>query len=317
MRNCKISFNSVNLHNSNKPLLYVTISPMLSELTIVITSYKTPQILLKSLSLLDKYANGASLIVVDSDSQDETVALVKEYYPQVKVVEVANHSMGNAANAGIRLAKTAYVMQMNADVYISKHTIPDLLEILKQKNVAMVAPRAKNPEGKWQNQGLAYKRFQLLLDFNKKQSVKAGWLHGCCLMMKSELAEIAMFDTEYRFYNEDIDLSYRLIKAGYECHLVNTEVLHLGGSSTPNSANFIVEGYRGGYIISQKYKSKFYRWLHRQFVLLEANTRLLKAHGEKKKAYSAIKKMFLAQDFSESPFGETLNDDNPFFKYFK
>ncbi len=257
------------------------------------------------------------MIVVDSDSQDGSVELVQKHFKQVKIIEVANHSMGNAANAGMKLATTPYIMQMNADVYISKNTINDLLNVLKQDNVGMVAPRAKNPSGKWQNQGIPYRRFHFLLDFGRKQSIKAAWLHGCCLMIKSELDNIAMFDTNFRFYNEDIDLSYRVIRAGYECRMVNTEVLHLGGSSTPNNANFIVEGYRGGYILSQKYKSNLFALLHRQYVLLEANIQLLSASGEKAKAYSIIKKMFLKQDFGESPFGKTLNDSNPNFKYFK
>ena len=289
---------------------------MSKELSIVVTNYKTPKILMKSLGLLQKYAKGATIIVVDSDSQDNSVSLCKEYFPEVKIIELENHSMGNAANTGMFAAKTKYIMQMNADVFIAKNTVKDMLAILKQPNVAMVGPRARDKDGQWQNQGLLYKRYHYFLDFSKKPSVSVSWLSGCCLMIKKEMLKHGGFNTIFRFYNEDIEWSYRLKKLGYQCHLVNTEVIHLGGSSTPDNKNFVIEGYRGGYLLSQMYKPSWYQYFHYQYVLLEASIQSRFASSEKKQAYKAIKKMFMAKHFEQSPFGNSLNSQNESFIFF-
>jgi len=287
-----------------------------SDLTIVVTNYKTPAILLKCLGLLQKYAKDSAVIVVDSDSQDESVAVCKENFPEVKIIEVENHSMGNAANTGMFAAKTKYIMQMNADVFISKNTIGDLLEVLKQPNVAMVGPRAKDKNGNWQKQGILYKRYHYFLDLTNKASVEVSWLHGCCLMIKRDMLEHGGFNTIFRFYNEDIEWSYRLKKLGYSCQLVNTEVIHLGGSSTPNNANFIIEGYRGGFLLSQMYKPKWYQILHKGFVILESEIQSRFFHSKHQKAYKIINKMFKANNFEQSPFGQDLNMLNEDFVFF-
>ncbi len=290
---------------------------MSKELTIVVTNYKTPDILKKSLELLNKYASESKIIMVDSDSQDNSVEICQKHFPAVEIIEVKNHSMGNAANTGIFAAKTKYIMQMNADVFIAKNTIKDMINILKKPNIAMVAPRAKDKNGHWQNQGLLYKRYHYYLDFTKNPSIAADWLHGCCLMFKRDVLEHGGFDTNFRFYNEDIEWSYRLRKAGLECHLVNTELVHLGGSSTPDNINFIIEAYRGGFILSEMYKPKWYQELHWFYVLSESHFQTSFSKNNKKQAFWVIRKMFLKRDFKHSPFGQDLNTSNKQFAHFK
>jgi N-acetylglucosaminyl-diphospho-decaprenol L-rhamnosyltransferase len=171
-----------------------------------------------------------------------------------------------------------------------------------------VSPRCKDKTGGWQNQGLPYKRYYQYLALTKAKSVSVSWVHGCCQMLRSDVLEkVGGMNPSYRFYNEDTEWSWRIRKAGYTCELLSNVVTHLGGSSTPKNPLFLVEGYRGGFTLSQRYKSALYQKLHRAVVITEAGYQSRFSKDEvKRQAYKTIETMFRKNEFDESPFGETL-----------
>ena len=123
-------------------------------------------------------------------------------------------------------------------------------------------------------------------------------------------------DASFRFYNEDLEWCLRLRQAGYRCLLVSTVAIHLGGSSTPAAARFLIEGYRGGMRVSQRYQPPWFRQLHRLAVRLEAGFRARTANrSDTRVAYRHIGDMFAAERFDDSPFGATLDRDNPAFPW--
>jgi N-acetylglucosaminyl-diphospho-decaprenol L-rhamnosyltransferase len=280
--------------------------------TVVVTHYRTPEILWECLRRLELYAKDAVKIVVDADSQDGTLEELSKHFPNVQGIWTENHSLANAVNVGLKAAQTPYILQMNADVYIGEDTLSAMLERLQDTNVGMVGPRCKDKHGQWQRQGLPYRRYYWYLERTKAKHVTVSWLHGCCQMVRREVLEkVGGMNASYRFYNEDLEGSWRICKAGYSCELLSNVVTHLGGSSTPRDAKFIIEGYRGGMVLSQRYKSVWYQKLHRAFVITEAGYQRRFAKDEvKRQAYEAIEKMFRESRFAESPFGETLRDVN-------
>mgnify|MGYP002780842010 FL=1 len=287
----------------------------LSSLTIVVTHYRTPEILWECLRRLELHAKDAVKIVVDADSQDDTLEELAKRFPEVTGVWTENHSLANAVNTGLKLAKTPYVLQMNADVYIEEDTVSAMLERLQNPRVGMVSPRCKDKTGKWQNQGLPYQRYYQYLALTKAKSISVSWVHGCCQMLRRDVLEnVGGMNSSYRFYNEDIEWSWRVRKAGYTCELLSNVVTHLGGSSTPKNPLFLVEGYRGGFVLSQHYKSALYQKLHRAVVIAEAGYQSRFAKDDvKRHAYKTIEKMFRNNQVDESPFGETLGTANSQF----
>jgi N-acetylglucosaminyl-diphospho-decaprenol L-rhamnosyltransferase len=287
----------------------------LSSVTIIVMHYRTPEILWECLRRLELYAKEAVKIVVDADSQDGTLEELSKRFPDVQGVWAANHSYANLVNTGLKLATTPYVMQMNADVFIEEDTVNGMLEHFQNSNVGIISPRCKTKEGKWQQQGLLYRRHYAYLARTKAKSVAVSWVHGCCQMTRRDVIEqVGGINSSYRFYNEDIEWSWRIRRAGYECRLVSNVVTHLGGSSTPKDPRFLIEGYRGGYVLSQRYKSAVFQKLHRAFVITEAGYQSRYSKDETKRgAYKAIEKMFRGNRFNESPFGETLGDTNENF----
>lgn len=284
-------------------------------LTIIVTHYRTPEILWECLRRLELYAKDALKIVVDADSQDGTLEELVKRFPGVQGVWTENHSLAHAVNTGLNLATTPYILQMNADVYIEEDTVQGMLAHLQNSNVGIISPRCKDKNRKWQQQGFLYRRYYTYLDRTNAKSVPVSWVHGCCQMLRRDVLEkVGGMNASYRFYNEDIEWSWRIRKAGYQCRLVSNVVTHLGGSSTPKDSKFLIEGYRGGYVLSQRYKSAFFQKLHRAFVITQAGYQSRFGKDEtKRNAYQAIEKMFRENTFDESPFGETLGEANDKF----
>lgn len=284
-------------------------------LTVVVTHYKTPDLLVECLTRLETFAPDATLIVVDSSSGDGTLARLEAEFPNVKAVRVANHSMANGVNAGLKRAQTSYILQMNADVMIEPDTLPAMVQELTQPDVGMVGPRCRTSAGGWQRQGLGYYLNYALLDLSRCTSVVVPWLSGCCQMTKHEvLARVGGLDSSLRFYNEDIEWCWRVRRAGYTCRLLEKSVLHVGGASTPNDPKFMLEGFRGAYVLSQRYKSALYRSVHRRAVQLYASYKMRTAEtpGERQ-TYRALLEMFREARVKESPFGSSLDQTNPYF----
>jgi len=282
----------------------------LSDLTIIVIHYNVPDLLKECLVRLQSYCSEAEIIVIDTDLKTETEQLL-EAFPAVQLFPTENYSMAHAANVGLEKATKPFIAHMNADVLINQTTFPDLLSVLKQDTVGMVGPQCLTTLGLPQNQGILYKRFHWNLE--QKKSVDATWLSGCLQVITRDLLKtIGPLDRELRFYNEDMEWCLRARKAGYKVKLVNTPILHYGGSSTPKNPLLLVEGYRGGYKLSQQYRSKTFQKMHQVLVRFEALLKkYLSPQADMRRAYTAIYWLFKEQRFDESPFAESLETPNP------
>ena len=296
---------------------------MFSDLTILVIHYRTPQLLSSCLEKLTAFAVGARVVVLDSSPADEIPTVDTE------LVRVPNYSFAHTVNCGLKLAQTPYTAHLNADVFISAETFPALLRAITRPNVGMVGPRARTQAGRFQDQGLPYRLHYARLDHARpnhprpnhdrsggtRRSVPVPWLSGCLQLVRAEaVAAVGGLDASLRFYNEDMEWCYRLRRAAWRCELVATDVLHLGGSSTPRDPRFLVEGYRGGYKLSQRYHGRNYQALHRGAVKLESAWHARFASTpERREAARQIQALFASGQFDESPFGETLTNTNPAF----
>ncbi len=274
---------------------------MAENLSIVVVHHRTPDVLRTCVATLAAAAPGARVVVVNSGPPEDVAGL------EVETLQVPNHSFAHAVNCGLGLVTTPYAAHMNADVYVTKETFPKLLEALEQPGVGMVGPRARTPDGRLQPQGLPYRRHYRRL--GGRHSVSVPWLSGCLQLVKMEAVRaIGGMDASLRFYNEDTEWCYRFRQGGFACHLVNTDVVHLGGASTPDDPRFIVEGFRGGYKLSQRLHGRVYQGLHRAVVRgLSGWNKRFSRNPAQRQAAAQIETMLRQNDFDDSLFGETLD----------
>lgn len=307
----------------------------LEQVAIIVLHYRTPDILQECLRRLVAYAPAATIIVVDTDVQAETRGWLEQSHPQITLLACENHSMAHAINTGIKHALSLgkeYLCHMNADVYIEAGILQQALAQLQSPQVAIVSPRAYNLEGKAQQQGFLYRLYYWRLAFAAAlgslfypdSAAKSGslalavpWLSGCIqLFSRDFVLAVGGLDSSLRFYNEDMDWCLRARRQGWRCLLLQQAVLHLGGSATPSHAAFWLEGLRGGYKISQRYRSRFYQWLHRWGIVCWARVMVfylsLRLAPDSAKRYRYLARQFTQGNFEDAPFNKVLNNFKKF-----
>ena len=303
-----------------------------TDLTVAVLHYQTPDVLGECVRRVQAAAPGARLVVVDAGDSQPLPADWPRSAPNlegvdVEVVPTANHSYAHAVNVALRLADTPFVAFLNADVFVEPETFANLLYALREPAVAAVGPLVRDGDGRLQDQGLPYRRHQRRL-VRGSFAVDVPWLSGCLQVVRTAAvrgfadedfeargrASVGGMDETFRFYNEDIDWGARMRAAGWACRLVATPVVHLGGNATPpDDPAFLLEGLRGGYVISRRYQPAWYRRAHKGTVMLWAAVMERTGSADTRGAYRQVRAMFAHDRFADSPFGATLAQRNPRF----
>ncbi len=253
------------------------------KLSIVIVNYNVRFFLEQCLISVKAALNSveAEVFVVDNNSQDESVAMVAEKYPWVKLIaNQDNPGFSKANNQAIRVAKGEYILLLNPDTVVEENTFVDTLRFMDSHpeagslGIKMIDGKGHYlPESKrglpsplvalYKISGLTglfpkSKRFaryymgHLSADENQEVEVLAG---AFMLMRHSVLKEIGLLDEDFFMYGEDVDLSYRIIKGGYKnYYFAESSIIHYKGESTKKgSLNYVFIFYRAMVIFAEKH----------------------------------------------------------------
>lgn len=257
----------------------------MTKLSVIIVNYNVKHFIEQCLfSVLKASENIAcEVFVVDNNSVDGSVTLIKEKFPEINlIVNKTNTGFSVANNQAIRLAKGEYILLLNPDTVVQEDTFTKILTFMDSHpeagglGVKMLDGQGNfAPESK---RGLPtpsvafYKMFGFSRFFPK--SKRFGKYHlsylpedqiceidvisgAFMLMRKSVLDKIGMLDETFFMYGEDIDLSYRITKAGYKnYYFPETQIIHYKGESTKRSSlNYVVIFYKAMAIFSKKHFS--------------------------------------------------------------
>jgi O-antigen biosynthesis protein len=253
------------------------------KLSIVIVNYNVKYFLEQCLSSVRRACEttDAEVFVVDNNSVDGSVKMVKEKFPEVILIENKdNTGFAKANNQAIRLAKGEYVLVLNPDTVVEDDTFSRTIEFMDAHSdagglgVKMIDGKGNFlPESK---RGLPtpsvafYKIFGLSRFFPKSKifgKYHMGYLDenetnpveilsgAFMLLRKSVLDKIGLLDETFFMYGEDIDLSYRIILAGYKnYYFPGTRIIHYKGESTKKgSINYVVMFYNAMIIFARKH----------------------------------------------------------------
>jgi GT2 family glycosyltransferase len=225
-------------------------------LSIIIVSWNTRDLLESCLrSIYENPPLGDFEIwLVDNASSDHSVEMVKDLFPKVKLIE-NEHNPGFAQgnNQAIQMSTGKYVMLLNPDTEVKPGALDHLVCFLEDNPRAGGAgARLVSPDGGLQHSchpdlTLSREMWRLfhldklrtygtynMQQWDMKQPREVDVLQGAALVLRTEaLKRVGLFDEDYFMYTEEVDLCYRLRKAGWLLYWVpEAVVLHYGGQST-------------------------------------------------------------------------------------
>jgi len=240
------------------------------EVSAVVVSYNSAAYLPDCLRSL-RSEGVAELVVVDNASSDGSAGVVRATDPTVRVVETgANLGFGAGANRGVATTLGPYVLILNPDTVVEPGTVKSLSEALdRDPGLAVVGPRIENLDGSlypsvrrfpdlpvafghaflgliWPTN--PFSRRYRMLDWDHDQpAAEVDWVGGACILVRrSAFDVVGGFDEGYFMYVEDVDLCWRLGRAGWRIgYEPGGRVVHaLGGSSRLVPYRMIAEHHR-------------------------------------------------------------------------
>ncbi|MFN4246660.1 MAG: glycosyltransferase family 2 protein [Flavipsychrobacter sp.] len=232
------------------------------KISVIIVNYNVKYFLEVCLHSVLRATNGfaAEVIVVDNNSTDGSMQMVAEKFPTViRIENKDNAGFGRANNQGVAIAKGEYILFLNPDTVMPEDFFTKTIGYMDaHPEAGSIGPKLLDgkgqfaPDGKKSFPSLSVaifkttginKVFSKSPYFNKYYAVHIGEdetaavdvLSGCCMLVRTAvLPKIGgAFDEDYFMYCEDVDLSYRIQKAGYQnIYFPEATLIHYKGEST-------------------------------------------------------------------------------------
>ena len=255
------------------------------ELSIVIVNYNVKYFLeqcLHSVYKALKHIQG-EVFVIDNNSVDGSCAMVLDKFPEAILIEnKENLGFSKANNQGLRKAAGKYCLLLNPDTVVEEDSFLKCLQFMDSHpeagalGVKMIDGKGKFlPESKralptptvafFKIFGLSslfprsriFGRYHLGY-LSKEDTHPVEILAGAFMFIRKEaLDKTGLLDEGFFLYGEDIDLSYRLNKAGFtNYYFPETTIIHYKGESTKKgSINYVLVFYKAMIIFARKHFS--------------------------------------------------------------
>ncbi len=279
-------------------------------LSVIIVSHNTRELLALCLdSVLANLASGPEheIIVVDNASQDRTVEMAQERFPQVALLaNEENLGFAAASNQGLKKGRGNYLLLLNPDTLVRGNAFGEMFDFLAQHpRVGVVGPKLLYPDGRLQHSAFSFPTLSMIfLDFfplnHRLLNSRLNGRYPCALyeagkpfpvdhplgaamMVRREaVEEVGLLDEGFFMYCEEIDWCLRMKRAGWEVFcLPQAEIVHYVARSTRQFREAMwVELHRSRYRLYEKHYGPRFRWLARAVVGLGTRWAIWKARVE-------------------------------------
>jgi GT2 family glycosyltransferase len=223
------------------------------ELTVVIVNYNSGEYLISCLKSLEDVCSEAKIqtYVVDNASIDGSVEKAKAKFGKVKfIINGENVGFGKANNQVLKILETEFVLILNPDSKVTAGTIKYMLEFMERNpQVGASSCKLEKLDGSidwashrgfptpWASFRYFFLKDDSLYHLTKKDFTREHEVDSIVgaffLTRKSVLEKVGYFDEDYFMYAEDIDLCFRIKKAGYKIMYVpQVKAIHLKGVSS-------------------------------------------------------------------------------------
>lgn len=234
------------------------------KLSVIIVNYKVKHYLEQCLRSVAEASRGIAVevIVVDNASGDGSVEYLRERFPDVTIIaSEENLGFARANNLAIRNSHGQYVLLLNPDTIVAEETFSNFISFMdstpdaggcgaymlhtdgsfapesrrglptpfvafcKMSGLASLFPKSRTL-------GRYYMRYLNENEVNRIEIMSGAFM----FLRRDALDKAGLLDEDFFMYGEDIDLSYRILKAGYNNYFLPSRILHYKGESTVKSS---------------------------------------------------------------------------------
>lgn len=254
------------------------------QLSIIIVNYNSVHLLKNSINSLQAAIQNieAEIIIVDNNSTDNSWEYIQSLVVKGQSFKMnTNVGFAKACNGGFAVSQGKYILFLNPDTILSETSIKDCISFLDAHHDAgAIGVRMINERGEFlkeSKRGLPtpsasfYKLFGFSSLFPgskvfskyyeghlpEKENNLVEVLSGAFMMIKREVFQkVSGFDERFFMYAEDIDLSLRILQAGYKNYYLGTiTVTHLKGGSTTYNNKYVDNFYGAMNLFVKKHYS--------------------------------------------------------------
>lgn len=181
-------------------------------------------------------------IVVDNGSSDKTCEIIKDKFPEVKLIENDdNVGFGAANNQGVEIAKGDFILFLNPDMKVKENSLDKIVAwMCEHKDVGIVSPKLVNKDGSfnehasprrlpklWEQIAIIFKfphllpsilNGYLLKDFDSEKEQEVDSVRGSFMLMRRDLIDELgwAFDPRYFIWYEDVDICREAKRLSYK-----------------------------------------------------------------------------------------------------
>lgn len=205
-------------------------------------------------SVLSSTYPSLEIVVADNGSTDDSLVFLAANYPSVRtIVFEENYGFTEGNNRAVKLIDSPYIVLLNNDVEVESGWIEPLVALMEARpDVAAVQPRirAQLDKSSFEYAGAAggyidrfgypFCRGRIFDTLEKDEgqyesAVEIFWATGaCCMIRKSVIVEIGLFEPAFFAHMEEIDFCWRAQNSGYTIMCEPASVVyHVGGGSLP------------------------------------------------------------------------------------
>lgn len=256
-------------------------------LSVVIVSYNVKFFLEQCLSSLRKAIDGISLsenpvevLIIDNASSDQSPEFLQPLFPEFQFVRnYENTGFAKASNQGLALCRGEFILFLNPDTILAEDSLDICISFLRSTPaVGALGVKMVDGSGRYLKEskrgfpGFRTSFFKMagftrifprskifasyyMGDLDEEQSHWVDILSGAYMMVRQNiLSEVGGFDERFFMYAEDIDLSYRIEKAGFKnYYLSRTTIIHFKGESTRKNFQYVKMFYTAMDLFMEKH----------------------------------------------------------------
>jgi hypothetical protein len=229
---------------------------MSEKVAIVILNWNGAKLLPEFLPSVVTYSQGESvdLIVADNGSTDNSLRLLQEQFPQVKVLDLThNFGFARGYNEALKQIEAEYYVILNSDVEVTEGWLKSPIDLMEaDQQIAAIQPKILSYHQKTHFEyagaaggfidrfGFPFCRGRIFNELEEDRgqyddSIDIFWATGACMFVRASLFhELGGFDADFWAHMEEIDLCWRMKNKGFRIvYDPESTVYHVGGGSLP------------------------------------------------------------------------------------